>query len=485
LLKLGEDGIGHPHPGFFFAPMNAPIPRAAQPLPPAAIARPEEADAFLAVHPEATHFDALFVDLCGRVRGKRYPIADMRKVFEGGMQIPLTVYLLDVTGAMSDPLGRGFEDGDPDGHAFILGETLAPTLWSDPLRAQALMTLTDNGQPSLVEPRNILRRVVERFRPLGLKPVVAFELEFYLIEQPRGAAREPLVARDPNSGEEPVVGNVYEIGELDRFKSVLEDIERAALAQGLPVSSASKEYARGQFEINLTHTDDCVRAADHSALLRHTVVSVARAHGMDATFLPKPWVDRAGSGMHVHMSLVDAAGKNIFDDGGPMGSAQLRYAIGGLAAAMGDSMAIFASNLNAYRRYVANLFVPVNRRWGVNNRSTGLRVPAGDSAARRVEHRVSGADSNPYLVLAAILAGVHHGLEGKIDPGPPFAGNASGDVDPTLPLDIDRAIASFQGSALLREYFGAEYVDLYAETKKGELATFRSAISPQEYDWYL
>jgi glutamine synthetase len=152
---------------------------------------------------------------------------------------------------------------------------------------------------------------------------------------------------------------------------------------------------------------------------------------------------------------------------------------------MGDAMALFASNLNAYRRYGANLFVPVNRRWGINNRSTGLRIPAGDPAARRIEHRVSGADSNPYLVLAAILAGAHHGLEKKLDPGPPFAGNASGDVDPTLPLDIDRAIATFQASAFFRDYFGADYVDLYAETKKGELATFRSVISPQEFDWYL
>jgi glutamine synthetase len=419
------------------------------------------------------------------MRGKRTPIGELAKVFAGGLQISFTVYLFDVTGAMSDPMGRGFEDGDPDGTAYPLAGTLAPTMWTDPPRAQALMTLTEDGRPSLVEPRNILRRVAERFRPLGVKPVVAFELEFYLIEQSRGSAREPLVARDPNSGEVPVVGNAYEIGELNRFSGVLEAIEAAALAQGLPVSAASKEYAPGQFEINLMHTDDCAAAADHSALLRHTVVSVARAHGADATFLPKPWLARAGSGMHVHMSLVDAAGRNVFDDGNAAGSAQLRHAIGGLAATMGDAMAIFASNLNAYRRYVPNLFVPVNRRWGVNNRSTGLRVPTGDAAARRIEHRVAGADSNPYLVLAAMLAGVHHGLEKKLDPGAPFAGNASGEVDPTLPLDIDRAIAAFQGSALMREYLGAEYVDLYAEAKKGELKTFRAAISPQEYDWYL
>lgn len=465
--------------------MNAPIRRPEMPLAPAERAGPAEAEAFLAAHPEATHFDAVVVDLCGRMRGKRYPIADLAKIVEGGMQIPLTITLLDVTGAMSDPCGRGFEDGDPDGHAFALPGTLAPVLWADPPRAQALMSLTDAGRPSPVEPRNILRRVAERFRPLGLRPVVAFELEFYLIEQKRGAGRGPVPARDPVSGELPVSGNVYDITELTRFAQVLEAIERAARAQRLPVTAASKEYSPGQFEINLVHTDDPARAADHAALLRHTIVSVARSWDMDATFLPKPWLDCAGSGMHVHMSLADAAGKNVFDDGGVTGSLLLRHAIGGLQAAMGDAMAIFASNLNAYRRYVPNLFVPVNRHWGINNRSTGLRIPAGDAAARRIEHRVSGADSNPYLVLAAILAGTLHGLESKLDPGAPYIGNASAEADATLPLDIDRAIAAFQGSALMREYLGAEYVDLYAETKKGELKTFRSAISPQEYDWYL
>ncbi len=322
------------------------------------------------------------------------------------------------------------------------------------------------------------------FTPLGLKPVVAFELEFYLIERKRGVGRAPVVAADI-VGETPVVGNVYELRELDRFSRVIEAIEAAALAQGLPTSAATSEFSAGQFEINLQHTDDCVVAADHSALLRHIVVSVARAHGLDATFLPKPWVDHAGNGLHVHCSLIDAAGVNVFDDGSPQGSPRLHHAIGGLQATMGDAMAIFASNLNAYRRYVPNLFVPVNRHWGVNNRSTGLRVPGGDPAARRIEHRVSGADSNPYLVLAAMLAGIHHGLANKIDPGPAFAGNASAEVDPTLPLNIDDALRAFQSSALMREYLTGTYVDLYAEAKKGELATFRKAISPQEYDWYL
>jgi glutamine synthetase len=470
--------------------MNAPVRGAAvastPPLAPVPAGTLAEAEAFLAAHPGLAHVDAIFVDLCGRVRGKRYPIADLAKLYTSGAQMPLTIYLLDVTGAMSDPCGRGFADGDPDGHAYPIAGRLMPAPWATTPRAQVLMTMTEtDGTPTLVEPRNILRHVLERFAPLKLKPVVACEMEFYLIEPQRAAGRAPLIAHDAFAGEAPVVGNVYEMRELDRYAAVIEAIEKAAETQGLPASAASSEFAPGQFEINLTHTDDCIAAADHAALMRHTIISVARAHGLDATFLPKPFPDRAGSGLHVHMSLVDAKGHNVFADASPAGSAALHHAIGGVKAVMGDAMAIFASNLNAFRRYEPNLFVPVNRHWGINNRSTAVRVPLGAPDSRRIEHRVAGADSNPYLVLAAILAGVHHGLEQELDPGAPFAGNASGEVDPTLPLDIDTALRAFRDSALMRSYLTDTYVDLYAETKKGELATFRKAISPQEYDWYL
>src|SRR5262249_44955717 len=161
------------------------------------------------------------------------PIRELEKLYAGGLQIPQTVYLLDVTGAMSDPMGRGFEDGDPDGHAHPIAGTLVSVPWTEPPRAQVLMTLAEGGHPAMVEPRNILRHVLTRFAPLGLKPVVAFELEFYLIDRKRGPGREPLVAADP-VGETPAVGNVYEIRELDRFSRVLEAIEAAALAQGVP-----------------------------------------------------------------------------------------------------------------------------------------------------------------------------------------------------------------------------------------------------------
>jgi glutamine synthetase len=187
----------------------------------------------------------------------------------------------------------------------------------------------------------------------------------------------------------------------------------------------------------------------------------------------------------VHLSLVDRAGRNVFDSGTPEGSEMLRYAAGGLADLMAESMAFFAPNLNGYRRFAPDMFAPVNRRWGVNNRSVGLRVPVGPDSARRIEHRCAGADANPYLVMAAILAGVHHGIVNRIDPGPPAVGNVSHDPDPKLPFSLEDALAAAGRGGRLSSYFGAEAVQLYRQTKATELTRFRKIITLEEYDWYL
>ncbi len=199
--------------------------------------------------------------------------------------------------------------------------------------------------------------------------------------------------------------------------------------------------------------------------------------------MAKPFAGQAGSGLHVHLSLVDEFGRNVFAAEGGI-SSTLRHAVGGLAATMHEAMAIFAPNRNAYRRFVPNLFVPMNRRWGINNRSTGLRVPLGERAATRIEHRVSGADANPYLVLSAILAGVKHGIDQGADPGPPHDGDASDFQDPSVPFELCKALDALQNGKVLRAALGG-YVDLYAEAKRVEFARYSATIPAHEYDWYL
>ncbi|HEY3936214.1 MAG TPA: hypothetical protein VGL97_02195, partial [Bryobacteraceae bacterium] len=192
-----------------------------------------------------------------------------------------------------------------------------------------------------------------------------------------------------------------------------------------------------------------------------------------------------GNGLHIHLSMLDRDGRNVFAGSDEAGSQSLRHAIGGMQALMPESMALFAPSRNSYRRLQPGMFAPVNRSWGVNNRSVGMRIPAGPDESRRIEHRAAGADANPYLALAAVLAAAHHGLLNKLDPGAPAKGNVSKEPDPALPFTIDDALGKLAKADLLAAYLGDETLTLYRETKRIETDRLRRIIPPAEYDWYL
>jgi glutamine synthetase len=449
-------------------------------------ARLAELAAFLEAHPLVDHVDACLVDVCGIVRGKRYPRADLERLFRAGLQFPYSTYLLDVTGNCADPCGRGISDGDPDGICLPIPGTLVPTPWVGESAAQVLVTMAEqDGAPAMMEPRNIAAAVYRRFAELGLTPVIAFELEFFLLDEVADANGRPQSPLSPLTGLRDESTQVYGVDEVNGFAQLFADVERAALAQKLPASVTTAEFAPGQYEINLRHVDTPLLAADHCALLRHMVKGVARRRGMRATFMPKPFADCSGSGMHVHMSLLDQDGRNVFDDGSADGGEMLKHAIGGMLATMGDAMAVFSPGVNGYLRFGPRRYVPVTRSWGIDNRSVALRIPAGSSASRRFEHRVAGADANPYLVLAVLLAGIHHGLTERVDPGPPWSGSACEEVDKNIPFDLPSALACLGGSDILKSYLGETYVKLYCATKEAEYASFLDHISPREYQWYL
>jgi glutamine synthetase len=413
-------------------------------------------------------------------------VAEVARLFDSGMQIPRSIYLMDAHGEMTNALDRGFSDGDPDGTAWPIPGTLS-RVWGDGApRAQMLMSLRDeDGASDPAEPRAAVERVLERFHEMALTPVAALELEFYLIDRARTGDGAPQPPLDPRSGLRERAASVYGIDDLDRYAAFLGALTTAAQLQGVPVSAASKEYAPGQFEANLKHQSDVRLAADHAVFLKQIVKAAARAQGFEATFMAKPYPDRSGCGLHIHVSVLDAAGRNIFNDGSWGGSDKLRHAIGGLQTLMPESMSLFAPNVNSYRRFQPDMFAPVNRRWGINNRSAGLRVPVGAEDARRIEHRVAGADANPYLALAGVLAGVHYGLANGIDPGTAAIGNVSREPDLTLPFSIDDALARLDAAEILKTYLGAETLTLYRETKRIETQRLRRVMTAAEYDWYL
>jgi glutamine synthetase len=341
------------------------------------------------------------------------------------------------------------------------------------------------GEAFWYDPRTVLKRAVDIVHKAGWKPVVAAELEFFLIDFERGEGGAPRPANSPRTGRPEGAGKVLSLAKLDEYRPVIAAMEDACKVQNIPSSTVISEYGAGQFEINLEHRDDPVKAADEACLLRRVVQSVAREFGMEATFMSKPFPDQAGSGLHIHASMLDKKGNNVFDNRSKDGEKMLGHAVAGLQATMAEAMAIFAPNINVFRRFKANNFTPVTRDWGENNRSVAFRVPVSDGAARRIEHRISGAEANPYLVIAAVIAGMHHGLENRLDPGAKFSGNAGTEIAEDLPLTVWDSLSAIRAAKILPRWLGADYPAIYASVKEAEFASFMEAISPREYDWYL
>lgn len=456
-------------------------------MPDSSTNREKEAAEALGLLPNARAVDCFFSDLSGVVRGKRYPIDQLDNVLGGGVAFPGSVFLLDTRGESHDPNGRGFSDGDPDCAAIPIPGTLKPVPWTSQPLLQVMMTLQNEDEsPYYFEPRNVLRRTIAYFTEMGLTPVVAMELEFYLIDRELDQTEAPQPPISPLTGQRDHGTQVYGMSEVDAYGDILEDISTACDLQGIPTGAISAEYAPGQFEINLHHVPDPLAAADHCVLFKRVVKGVANKHGMRATFMAKPYGEHAGSGLHMHISLIDSTGRNVFDGGAESpASPLLLNAIGGVLESLPEAMAFLAPNPNSYRRFKPDIFVPIARSWGYENRSVALRIPLGDGHARRIEHRMAGADANPYLTLASALAGIHHGITNKLDPGPKWEGNAGVAYDQGLTFRPRRSLDRLENAAVLNKYFGAEYVKTYAACKQREMDRYEGDITPTEYAWYL
>ncbi|MFK7891278.1 MAG: glutamine synthetase family protein, partial [Granulosicoccus sp.] len=447
----------------------------------------KELQQYLSRYPDTQFVDALTFSLSGTAVGKRYPIAELPALMQSGLQFCPAMMLVDASGETRDIEGLGFSDGDPDAPAQAIAGTLAPVPWATEPTAQFLFDMQNEHDPTgfWSDPRAILKRVVAMIQALGLRPVVACELEFYLLDATRnnnGRVRPPAQLQSGRYNKAP---RVFSFAKLDEFNEFIAALEKCAKAQGLPTGAITSEYGGAQFEINLQHSDNPLIACDQAMLLRRAVRGVAQSMGLDASFMSKPFADQAGNGLHIHMSLIDSNGNNVFDNRSAKGDKNLRHAIGGMQATMYEAMAIFAPNLNAFRRFSANNFLPVNKYWGENNRSVAFRVPLSKPSSRRIEHRVAGADANPYLVMAVVLASVHLGLSQQLDCGPAFQGNAGEQIDADMPVKLWTAIERLRTSNTLADYLGQQYVRAYADLKEAEFSAFMANVFVREYDWYL
>ena len=444
-----------------------------------------EANEFLAEHPEVQFVDLLIADMNGVVRGKRIDRSSLLKVYEKGINLPASLFALDITGSTVESTGLGLDIGDADRVCLPIPGTLAMEPWQRRPTAQLLMTMHEmEGAPFFADPREVLRQVVQRFTDMGLTVCAAFELEFYLIDQENVNGR-PQPPRSPISGKRPQAVQVYSIDDLDEYADCLQDILDGAHIQGIPADAIVKESAPAQFEVNLNHVADPLAACDYAVLLKRLIKNTAYDHEMDSTFMAKPYPGQAGNGLHVHISLLDKDGRNIFAGEDPLANDALRHAIGGVLQTLPASMAFLCPNVNSYRRFGSQFYVPNAPSWGLDNRTVALRVPTGNPEAIRIEQRVAGADANPYLLMASLLAGVHHGLTHGIEPGEPIEGNSYEQLEQSLPNNLRDALRALDDSEILGRYIDPGYIDVFVACKEHELEEFEHSISDLEYNWYL
>lgn len=436
---------------------------------------------------QIAELDIFITDLNGNQRGKRVPLDAASKILQEGFKMPRSVVGLDFWGDDIGEAEMALATGDSDGVCQIVSPKPVLVPWEAGAHYQMLAMM---GHPDgclfASDPRHLLDCVLQRYRAKGLTPVVAVELEFYLLDI--GSERENRPIPSPLIPETSFARpNPYAIRNLNRFRPILEAIRYACQVQDIPADSIIAEFGDGQFEVNLNHVDDALLAADHAVLFKRIVRNVARKHEHLASFMAKTYGDESGSGLHVHFSILDEEGKNIFANGTDTGSAALLHAVAGVLAAMRGSMLIFAPHLNSWRRLRPGSYAPIAANWGYENRTVSVRIPDSPDAARRIEHRVSGADANPYLVIAAILSAALYGMEQQLNPGPASAGNTYANPRPeqVLPTQWYAAIDSLKESKLMRELLGDAFVDLFTAIKQQELDKFSSRITDAEYETYL
>ncbi len=437
---------------------------------------------WLAEHPEVRTVHIAVADLNGQARGKRLPARFAEKIRSEGARMPMSVLNVDIWGDDIENSPLVFDTGDRDGILYPTDRGFVPMPWLSTQSAllPAWMYLEDGG-PFYGDPRHALAAVLHRYEERGWRPVVATELEFYLIDDSGEELQPP---PSPRSGKRRLGGEILSLRALDAFDIFFNELYDACEAMDIPAETAISEAGLGQYEINLVH-GPALKAADDAWLFKLLLRGMARKFGFAASFMAKPYEDYSGNGMHVHFSVLDRDGRNIFDDGGPRGTDTLRQAVAGCLTAMSPSALVFAPHGNSYDRLVPGAHAPTGLCWSYENRTAAIRIPAGSTAARRIEHRVAGGDVNPYLLLAVILGAALAGIEDGTEPPEPVTGNAYEMDLPQMPRDWESAIAAFETSERMQRILPRGLVRNYLMTKKQERTYYDELSQTERVDLYL
>lgn len=421
----------------------------------------DEIKEYLHHYPQTKHVDIYLNDTHGLFRGKRISVDNLFSISQG-CYFPQSVYSMIRNGKIiaSDTLINEY----PDNLCLPVAGTLRPGAHDPQHNAQLLLTMLDeNNRPCALEPAVILQNVLRQFHYHGLYPIVAPELEFYLIDPAAPKTR-------PQGSFHQAVPSTY--------SAFIEELESLAAMQRLPLAGVVSETEDGQFELNMPHSQNIAQICEQVLALRQLTVKVAENFGLQANFMAKPFTGLNGSGLHFHISLNDIHGENVFASPAEELNDMVRLSLAGMLELMPASMAIMAPGVNGFRRLRKHLNEPIFHSWGYNKRNAALRIPCSDVRSRRIEYRLAGADANPYLVMATILCGMLYGLE-RIDDETlaTFTHNV-----PTLPLFQQSALEIFRQNSYLAEHLGSAFCDQWYHSKMTELSWFESIVTQEEQE---
>lgn len=424
--------------------------------------------------------ECIVADIAGVARGKAMPASKF--AHQDRFFLPNSIFLQTITGEWTDnPMGAFTE---PDMILVPDWSTASAAPWTADVTLQVIHDAQDQqGRPVPTAPRNVLRRVMELYAAEGWRPVVAPEMEFFLVARNLDP-NQPIIPPMGRSGRRAAGKQAYSMSAVDEYGKVIDDIYDFAEAQGLEIDGILQEGGAGQVEINLAHGDP-IALADQIFFFKRLIREAALRHDCFATFMAKPIEGEPGSAMHIHQSVIDiATGKNIFSDERGGETEAFLHFIAGMQTYLPAVIALLAPYVNSYRRYVPDFAAPINLEWGRDNRTTGLRVPISGPAARRLENRLAGMDCNPYLGLAASMACGYLGLKEKKLPRPECLGDAyMGDTD--LPYNLGDALDLLADCEPVREVLGPEFCSVYEAVKRNEYKEFLQVISPWEREHLL
>ena len=419
-------------------------------------------------------------DYNGVLRGKRMPVSKLESIAKEGFKMPVSILQTDIWGRDIENSPLVFETGDGDGHVKLSTRPPLRLSWmAEPTALLIGSFVNDDGTAHQACPKGALARHQSALAEQNMYIKAGVEMEFYLLSEQDGTGAP---SSSSAMGNKLIAGDTLSAHHLDDFDELLSQINQLCLAQDIAIDTVTSELGVGQFEITFQPKDDLICLAEDILIFKYMVKGLAKSHAIRASFMAKPVSGEAGCGLHVHASLLDDTGVNLFHDDDAAGALRLSQAVAGIMEVMEDSTLILAPNTNSYRRLVPASHAPTKICWGMDNRTASIRIPASSPSARRLEYRSAGADCNPYLLLGIMAGAMARGFDEALVPPQPITGNAYEQDIEDLPCEMGASLALFRASDLMKNLLGDALHSYFIGTKQQEWQCFAEQVSRFEFD---